>query len=186
MPAKTIGASSLAGRYAAAVFELAEDRGQLEPVAADLTALGAMIRENADLARLVRSPVVSRAEQKRAILLIMERVGMGELARNFVGVVADKRRLFALTEMIGAYQGLLARHRGEVAAEVISAAALTEAQHEAVQSTLNRALGTRVSVETKVEPGLLGGLVVKLGSRMVDSSLRTKLDRLRLAMRGIG
>ena len=186
MSSKTTGATGLAGRYAAALFDLAEAEKLLDQAAEDLGTLGDMIGESDDLRRLIRSPVISREDQNRAIGTIMERAGICDLIRRFVGVVTQNRRLFALPDMILAYVNILARHRGEATAEVVSAKALTEKQFTDIGDSLKKAIGSKITVDAKVDPDLLGGLVVKVGSRMVDSSLRTKLQQLRLAMKGVG
>jgi F-type H+-transporting ATPase subunit delta len=184
--AEPVGASGLADRYAAALFDLADEAKNLDAVADDLNSLGAMIRNSKDLERLVRSPVIAREDQSRALAALMEKAGLGALTRKFVGLVARNRRLFVLPAMISAYRARLAARRGETTAEVVSARALSPHQVEALADSLKKALGTKVAVDTKVDPALLGGLVVKVGSRMVDSSLRTKLQQLRLAMKGVG
>lgn len=176
---------AIADRYSAALFELAEQQGALDVVAGDLKALKAMIAESEDLRRLLRSPVISRQDQQRAITALAERAGMSDLTRRFAGTVAANRRLFSLPGIIGAYLARLADRRGEVRAEVVSAAPLAVAQRDRLSAALKRALGGEVAVEETVDPGLLGGLVVKVGSRMVDSSLRTKLQHLQLAMKGV-
>lgn len=186
MSSGTTGATGLAGRYASALFDLAEQEKALDDVSGDLDTLGAMIADSPDLERLIRSPVISRADQGRAIEAILEAAGAGALSRRFVGVVAENGRLFALPGMIAAYKSILAARRGEATAEVTSAVALTDGQLKKITQALKAAVGTKVAVEAKVDPGLLGGLVVRVGSRMVDSSLRTKLQHLRLAMRGAG
>ena len=186
MASKTTGATGLAGRYAAALFDLAEAEKLLDQAAEDLIRLGQMIDDSDDLKRLIRSPVVSRDDQNRAIAALMEKAGICDLIRRFVGVVTQNRRLFALPDMILAYVSLLARRRGEATAEVVSAKELTESQFTAIGDSLKKAIGTKVAVSATVDPELLGGLVVKVGSRMVDSSLRTKLQQLRLAMKGVG
>ena len=186
MSTSTTNATGLAGRYATALFDLADGDGILDQVAEDLASLDSMIDESDDLQRLIRSPVIRRDDQSRALVAIMEKAEMSTVARNFVGLVARNRRLFALPDMIAAYRGLLAAHRGEATAEVVSAQTLTDQQLDAVGDALRRAVGTPVSVDARVDPSLLGGLVVRLGSRMVDSSLSTKLQRLRLAMIGVG
>ena len=186
MSAEITGATGLAGRYATALFELAEEEKQLDRVAQDLADLAHMIDTSPDLRRLVRSPVISRDDQGRAMAEILNKAGMSELVRNFVGVIARNRRLFALPSMIAAYRSLLAARRGEATAEVVSARALTKKQLEAIAGQLKKTVGTKVAVSTRIDAGLLGGLVVKVGSRMFDSSLRTKLQRLRFAMKGIG
>lgn len=184
MASETTGVSGLAERYAEALFELAEERRVLDPVAADLRALRAMIGDSPDLDRLVRSPVLSRNEQGRAIAALAERAGLQPLLRDFLGVVARHRRLFAAPAMIDAYLKKLAERRGEVTAEVTAAQPLSEAQLGRLGEGLRQAMGRRVAVEVKVDRALLGGLVVRVGSRMVDGSLRGKLARLQLAMKG--
>ena len=184
--ADSIGATGLAGRYATALFDLAEADKQLDRVSGDLGQLGRMIEESSDLTRLIRSPAISRQDQGRAMAAVLEKAKMSGLTRNFVGTVAKNRRLFALPAMIAAYQGLLARHRGESTAEVVSAQPLTKKQIERIGGSMKKAIGSKVAIDAKVDPGLLGGLVIKIGSRMVDSSIRTKLTRLRLSMKGIG
>lgn len=186
MPSESSESTGLAGRYATALYELAEADGTLDQVAEDLTRLRAMMDEVEDLRRLIRSPVLSRDDQGRAIAAVAERAGAADLTRRFLGVLARNRRLFALADVIKAYLGLVASGRGETTAEVVSAQPLTDEQVAAVGESLRRALGGGVAVQTRVDPGLLGGLVVRVGSRMIDSSLRTKLQQLRLAMKGIG
>ncbi len=182
----TVQSTGLAGRYAAALFELADADKALDAVADDLAVFGRMVETSDDLRRLVRSPVISRAEQEKAVLAIAEKAGMNKLTQNFVGVIAQNRRLFALPNIIGAYHAILASRRGETTAEVVSAKELSDAQMGALSDALKQAVGNKVTVDAKVDPGLLGGLIVKVGSRMVDSSLRTKLQQLHLAMKGVG
>ncbi len=184
MPASSADASGLAGRYAAALFELAEDRDALDAVAGDLRDLQAMLGDSADLRRLIRSPVLSREDQGAAIVALAERAKFDRLTVQFLGLLAQKRRLFVLPEIIAVYRVMLARHRGEVSAELVSAVALSEAQIEAIKQQLAAAMGQAVTLSSAVDPGLLGGLVVRVGSRMIDASLRTKLQRLELAMKG--
>ncbi len=186
MASENMSADSLAGRYAAALFELAADSGVLDDVAEDLKRLGGMIQDNADLKRVIRSPVISRRDQGRAMTTLLQKAEMGDLVTRFVGVLAMNRRLFALPDMIAVYLELLAGKRGEVTAHVLSAKKLTERQLKNIGESLEKAVGKTVSIDAQVDAGLLGGLVVKIGSRMVDSSLRTKLQHLRLAMKGIG
>jgi F-type H+-transporting ATPase subunit delta len=179
------GVSGLADRYAAALFDLADERKELDTVAADLRQLRDMIQGSADLRRLVRSPVLSRVEQARAIGAIAESAGLSQLTRNFLGLIAQNRRLFALPAMIDAYLAQLAARRGEVTAQVVAAQPLTPAQEAAVNEQLRKAVGSKVAVEIKVDPSLLGGMIVKVGSRMVDASVRSKLQRLQFAMKGV-
>ncbi|MEL7027951.1 MAG: F0F1 ATP synthase subunit delta [Pseudomonadota bacterium] len=175
--------SGVAGRYATALFELALEGDALSAVEADLRDLRAAIDASPELTRLIRSPLFSREDQSRAMAAILDKAGAHDIVKKFIGVVAANRRLFALPEIIAAVLALAARHRGEVSAEVASASELTSSQIDALKASLKSSLGQDVALETKVDPSLLGGLVVKVGSRMVDSSLRTKLDRLGAAMR---
>jgi F-type H+-transporting ATPase subunit delta len=145
-----------------------------------------MVAESADLKRLIRSPVLSRQEQGKAMEALLVAAGMSDLTRRFVGLLVHNRRLFLLAAIINAFQDLLAGRRGEAAAEVTSAKALTDRQRAAIAAALKQVSGAEVSIAEKVDPELLGGLVVRMGSRMVDSSLRTKLQRMRLAMKGVG
>jgi F-type H+-transporting ATPase subunit delta len=183
--------AGLAGRYATALFELARERDQIDAVEQDLARLAGYLKESDDLARLLASPLYSSDELARAIDAVMERAGLGELTRHFVGVVAKNRRLAALGDMIDVFGHLLARQRGEVAAEVVSAQPLDARQLAALKDALGAAVGPQtaagqISLSTALDESLLGGLVVKLGSRMVDSSLRTKLNNLENAMNEVG
>jgi F-type H+-transporting ATPase subunit delta len=182
----TSGLSGLAGRYAAALYDIAETAGTLDAVANDLRAVQRMVDESDDLRRLIRSPILDRADQAKAIRALLERAGAGDLTLRFVGVVTDNRRLFALSQIIAAYLRRLAERRGEVVAHVTSAQTLSDAQVARITETLRRSLGSKVVVDLKVDPGLIGGLVVRVGSKLVDDSLRTKLLRLQLAMKGVG
>jgi F-type H+-transporting ATPase subunit delta len=184
LPASSADASGLAGRYAAALFELAQERDALDAVAGDLGNLSALLDDSGDLRRLIRSPVLTRQDQGRAITALAERAGFHELSVQFLGLLAHKRRLFVLPEIIAAYQAMLARPKGEVSAELVSAVPLSEDQARAVREQLSATLGQTVTLSRTVDPGLLGGLIVRLGSRMIDASLRTKLQRLELAMKG--
>ena len=185
MPAEATAVSGIAGRYAVALFELARDGGALNAVAEDMATIARMIDESEDLRRLVRSPVISGEDQARAIAVVLERAGLSDMTRKFVGVVAQNRRLFALRDMTRAFRSLLAEHRGEVVAEVTTAHGLSDSQLAAIKSELSAAMKTDVNLETKVDESILGGMIVRVGSRMVDSSLRTKLQNLRFAMRGV-
>jgi len=176
--------AGIAHRYATAVFELAVEERTLDQLAADFTALKEMLAQSADLKRLVRSPLFSREDQGKGMKLVLEKAGAGALARNFVLLLARKRRLFALSGIIRAFETLLAKHRGEIEAEVTSARTLSPQETAELEAALNAKLGRRPRLSTHVDPRLLGGLKVKLGSRMIDTSLRTKLDGLRAAMKG--
>ena len=174
----------MAGRYALALFELARDGDALDAVAADLAVFKTLLDESADLRRLIRSPVISREDQGKALAALGERAGFAELTTRFLGVVAEHRRLFALPGMIEAYSAMLAEHKGEVGAELVSAVPLQKEQVTTLEKQLSSAVGKQVMLAARVDPGLLGGLVVRVGSRMLDASLRTKLRQLELAMKG--
>jgi F-type H+-transporting ATPase subunit delta len=177
-------AGGLAGRYANALFELAQEQKALDAVSADLAGLRRAMESSPDLARLVKSPVFSAQDQAKALKAVLEKMGVHALSSKFVLLLAAKRRLSALTGVIGAYESLVAKSRGETEAEVTSARALAEGEVAELKSVLKSRLGKEPRLHTKVDPSLLGGLVVKVGSRMIDSSLRTKLDGLRSAMKG--
>ncbi|MGO8920970.1 MAG: F0F1 ATP synthase subunit delta [Stellaceae bacterium] len=185
MAAEAKGVSGLADRYAAALFDLADERKEFDAVAGDLQGLRAMLRDSGDLRRLIRSPVVSREAQGKGIAALAETAQLSALTRNFLGLLAQNRRLFALPEMIAGYLHRLAEARGEVTAHVVSAQELSAQQRDAVNEQLRKAVGRKVAVDIEVDPGLLGGLIVRVGSRMVDASLRSKLNRLQLAMKGV-
>ena len=186
MASKAQGVSGLAGRYANALFELAIDNDAVDQVAQDLADLNAMLSESEDLSKLVLSPVIAREEQGRAMTAVMDAAKISDLTKKFIGVVAQNRRLFELEGMISGFQALLSEHKGEVSAEVTSAKALTQKQVDSLTASLKEAIGSDVAVEQKVDPAVLGGMIVKVGSRMVDSTLRTKLQHLQLAMKGVG
>jgi F-type H+-transporting ATPase subunit delta len=174
-----------AGRYATALFDLAREGNALDAVAGDLSSFERMLSESTDLQRLVRSPVFSAEDQSRAVGAIVARTGASPLTSNFLGLIARNRRLFAVPEMIKGFRSLLARHRREVTAEVVSAHPLNAGQLAELKATLKSSVGQDVQLSANVDPSLLGGLVVKVGSRMIDSSLRTKLNNLKIAMKEV-
>ena len=176
--------SGLAERYAGALYDLASERRELDQVAQDLRSIKAMLDDSEDLRRLVRSPLLGRDEQARGVQTVLERAGVSALTRNFFGVVARNRRLFAVEPMANAFLRLLAERRGEITVDVSAAQQLNAEQMAALQDALRRVVGGRVAVNLTVDPSLLGGLIVKVGSRLFDSSVRTKLQRLQLALRG--
>ena len=186
MASEATGVAGLAERYAAALFELADERKALDTVASDLTGLRRLIDDSADLRRMIRSPALQRDEQTRAIGAIGERAGANPLTRNFLGLLARNRRLFALPEMIQGFLRILAERRGEVTAQVSAAQELSATQRQALDERLRKAVGGKVAINFRVDPNLLGGLIVKVGSRMVDASLKSKLARLALVMKGVG
>ena len=178
--------SGVAKRYAAALLELAEDGGATGEVERDLAAFDAMLAESADLVRLVRSPVFTADEQQAALDALLTKAGISGLAANFVKLAAKNRRLFVLPDMIKAFRALLAEKRGEATAEVVSAAPLSDAHVAALKEGLSASTGKKINIAARVDPALIGGLVVKVGSRMVDTSLRTKLNSLKFAMKEVG
>ncbi len=186
MAVEDIGLSGLPGRYALAMLDLADERNQLDPVAEDLRGLKAAIDGSDDLRRLIRSPLYTRDQQSRAMTAILDQAGVGDLTRRFVLLVARNRRLFALDRMIAAYLAELARRRGEITARVTSATTLNDEQQRTLLETLRREVGAKVQVEVEVDPSLIGGLIVRVGSRMIDNSIRNKLQRLQLARKGVG
>lgn len=176
--------AGVAGRYAAALFDLAIEQNKVAEIEQDLAKFQQLYDMSADFQRLVKSPVIAAEEQARALASVLDKAAMGELAKNFFSLVARNRRLFAAPGMIRAFLALAAKARGEVTAEVASAHALTDAQADALKAALRETVGKEVKLATKVDPSLIGGLIVKLGSRMVDSSLRTKLANLSMALKG--
>jgi F-type H+-transporting ATPase subunit delta len=176
--------SGLAGRYANALFELAQDQKAVDAVSGDLASLRRAMETSPDLARLVRSPAFSAADHAKALKAILEKMGANSLTTKFVLLLAEKRRLFVLTQIMAAYEHLVAKSRGEMEAEVTAARALSDAETAELKAALKSSLGKEPRLHSKIDPTLLGGLVVKVGSRMIDSSLRTKLDGLRAAMKG--
>ena len=178
--------SGMAGRYATALFELALEAKALDAIAEELTRFDNLVQENADLTRLVRSPVFTADEQVRALAEILDKTGIGGLAAKFLRLVAQNRRLFAVRAMIRAYKALVARHKGEVTAQVTVAEPLSERHRDALTDALKSVTKQDVQIDLRVDPAIIGGLVVKLGSRMVDSSLRTKLNAIKLAMKETG
>jgi F-type H+-transporting ATPase subunit delta len=177
--------AGMAGRYAAALFELAKDQQQIERVEADVKAFQALLDGSDDLRRLVRSPVISAEDQLRALTALLAKAGISGLTGNFFRLITRNRRLYAVGDILKTFRALLARERGEVTAEVATAHALTPAQMQVLSDTLKGSIGKNVQINTRVDPNLLGGLIVKVGSRMIDSSLRTKLNNLKVAMKGI-
>jgi F-type H+-transporting ATPase subunit delta len=186
VPQEATGVAGLAGRYATALFELADQARQLDAVATDLRRLQAMFDGTPELRRLIANPVIARDNKTKAMLAVLDAAQIGGLVRKFVGAVAGNSRLAALPAIIRAFLGELARRRGESAADVVSAVPLSEAQRTQLADVLRGLVGGKVSVNERVDPDLLGGLVVRVGSRMFDSSLRTKLQRLQIAMKGVG
>jgi F-type H+-transporting ATPase subunit delta len=174
----------MAGRYATALFELALDNKAVDAVKADLEQFDAMVSGSADLNRLVRSPVFGADEQLRALSAVLAKAGIKGLAANFLKVITANRRLFAAREMIRGFRALVARHKGEVTAQVTVAEKLSAGNLDALKSALKTVTGGKdIDFDVNIDPAIIGGLIVKVGSRMVDSSLRTKLNSIKLAMK---
>ena len=176
--------AGVAGRYASALFDLAREQNAVSEVEQDLVKFQQLYDLSPDFQRLIRSPVIAADDQARALQSVLDKAGVGGLAKNFFALVAKNRRLFAAPDMVRAFLALAAKARGEVTAEVASAHPLTDAQAEALKAALKASVGKDVKLAAKVDPSLIGGLVVKLGSRMVDSSLKTKLANLSLSLKG--
>ncbi|MCL6740537.1 F0F1 ATP synthase subunit delta [Sphingomonas sp. RB56-2] len=176
--------ASLAGRYATALFGLARDEQQIDAVSRSLDAIEAATTESADFRALVSSPLINRSEAGRAIGALTPALGVDPITARFLGVLADNGRLSELKAIIKAVRKLAADNRGETTAEVTSARPLSDDQVARIKSNLKARLGRDVTIDAKVDPSLLGGLVVRLGSQMIDASIRTKLNTLALAMKG--
>ena len=176
--------SGMAGRYATALFELTLENKAVDAVRKDLEQFDALMAANPDLVRLVRSPVFGADEQLKALSTILDKAGIKGLAANFLRVITTNRRLFALRDMIRGFRTLVASHRGEVTAQVTVAEKLNDNNLDALKSALKSVTGGRdIDLDVKIEPAIIGGLIVKVGSRMLDSSLRTKLNAIKFAMK---
>ncbi|MCX7305734.1 MAG: F0F1 ATP synthase subunit delta [Hyphomicrobiales bacterium] len=178
--------SGIAERYAGSLYELAFQTGAVEQAETDLARFEGMLAESADLERMIKSPVFSAEEQLKAVAAIADKAGIAGLVGNFLRVVAQNRRLFAIPAMIKAFRAIAADARGEVAAEVTSAHPLSASQHDELKAALKSVTGKDVAIAATVDPSLLGGLVVKIGSRQIDTSLKTKLNSLKLALKEVG
>jgi F-type H+-transporting ATPase subunit delta len=176
----------MAGRYATALFELALEAHAIDGVKADLERFDALVVESADLARLVRSPVFGADEQARALSAVLDKAGISGVAAQFLKVVAWNRRLFAVRDIVRAFRAMVARYKGEVTAQLTVAEQPSDARLAEIKDALKAVTGKDVQVDVKIDPAIIGGLVVKLGSRMVDSSLRTKLNAIKHAMKEVG
>jgi len=176
--------ASLAGRYASALFALARDQRQIEAVGRSLDALASALVDSKDFAELVASPLVSREEAGKAFAALASELGLDATTSNFLGVLAKNGRKSELRSIIRAYRRLAAEHRGETTAEIVTAYPLKDDQVAALKQQLRDRAGRDVNLETSVNPDILGGIVVKLGSQMIDASIRTKLNRLAQAMKG--
>ena len=176
----------VAGRYASALFDLAKESSKVSEVEGNLVKFQSLLDMSSDLTSMVRSPVISSEDQAKALDAILTKTGIGGLAGNFFKMIAANRRLFAVQDIIKAFRAIAAKDRGEVTAEVTSAVALSDAQTAELKQALKATVGKDVTLNASVDPSLLGGLIVKVGSRMVDSSLRTKLQSLKTQLGGTG
>ncbi|QZO01517.1 F0F1 ATP synthase subunit delta [Chenggangzhangella methanolivorans] len=186
MAGKDTIVSGMAGRYASALFDLAKEQSALDAVSKDLDVVTAALAESEDLRRLIKSPVFSAEEQARAMGAVLDKLGVSGLTANFVKLVASNRRLFALESMIRGFRALAAADRGATTAEVTVAEELSSQRRDELASALKEITGKTVDFDVKVDPKILGGLIVRLGSRMVDASLKTKLNSIKLAMKEVG
>jgi len=186
VPSSQSSSSGVAGRYATALFELARERGVLPAVEADLTAVEAALADSADFRELIASPVFSREDMAAAIKAIAAKMELGAETANTLGLMAENRRLFVLPALIASVKALAAAERGEITAEVSTAKPLTEGQSTALRDALKASVGKDVALNVTVDPALIGGLVIKVGSRMVDSSIRSKLANLQNIMKEVG
>ena len=186
MAAEDASVSGVSGRYATALFELARDEKSIDAVKGDLDRFDAMLADSTDLKRLVRSPVFSADSQSRALAAVLTKAEISGISANFLRVLTANRRLFAVSDVIRAFRALVARFKGEATADVTVAERLSDKNLDALKTALKSVTGKDVTLNVKVDPSIIGGLVVKLGSRMVDSSLRTKLNSIKHAMKEAG
>ena len=175
----------IAERYATAAFEIAREEGSLDDLERDADALSEALDESPELRELIHSPIYTRDQQERAIGAVAERMGLGATMANTLRLMATKRRLFTARELLGDLRDMIAQHRGQVTAEVVSARPLGEAQQERLARTLKETVGKDVRIQASVDESLIGGLVVRVGSRMIDTSIRSKLAGLETAMRRV-
>jgi F-type H+-transporting ATPase subunit delta len=178
--------AGIAGRYASALFEIAEESGALESVEGHLGLLKDALGVSEDLRALIASPIASREQQGAAMSAICDQMKIGAPVSSVIGLMASKRRLFVLPDMIRIFAQLLADKRGIVSAEVISAKALTAAQQKSLEATIKKSVGSEIALDVTVDESLIGGLVVKVGSKMIDTSIRSKLASLQTAMKEVG
>ena len=178
--------SGIAGRYALALYDLAQQEHAIDSIEGELQRFLDLLNESADLRELVRNPVFSAEDQTRAVGAVLDKAGISGLGANFIKLVASKRRLFAIRSMIDAYRAIVADKRGLLSAEVTVAEKLNDANRISVEDALKSVTGKTVTLIEKVDPAIIGGLIVKMGSKMVDSSVRTKLNSIKLAMKEVG
>jgi F-type H+-transporting ATPase subunit delta len=176
----------IAARYATAIFEIAHETNDLDGLEASLTDLAATLDDSAELREVIASPVLSRAEQSAVMMAIADKMGLLPILKNTLGLMSEKRRLFVLPQLITALRAKIAEHRGEVTAEVISAKALTKTQSDKLAKTLAETFGKKITIQANVDETLIGGLIVKVGSKMIDTSIAAKLNSLQNVMKEVG
>lgn len=181
--ASQAGNQDIARRYATAFFALAQEGHAIDQVAKDLETVSAMIDAGGDFTAFINNPTLRRAEQAQALVAIGKQLKLSDLTQKLLGTLAEKRRLSALGAVVAAVQDLISNHRGEISAHVTAAQALDQAQIAEIAANLSKALGRKVQVKLDIDPAIMGGLVVRVGSRIIDSSVRTKLDRLHRALK---
>ena len=186
MAAEDPSVFGVSGRYATALFELARDEKSIDAVKADLDKFAALLAESEDLKRLVRSPVFAAEAQLKALSAVLDRAGISGISANFLNVLTANRRLFAVADVVRAFNALVAKFKGEASADVTVAEALSDKNLDALKTALKSVTGKDVALNVKIDPSIIGGIIVKLGSRMVDSSLRTKLNSIKHAMKESG
>ena len=186
MAAEDPSVFGVSGRYATALFELARDEKSIDAVKADLDKFAALLAESEDLKRLVRSPVFAAEAQLKALSAVLDRAGISGISANFLNVLTANRRLFAVADVVRAFNALVAKFKGEASADVTVAEALSDKNLDALKTALKSVTGKDVALNVKIDSSIIGGLIVKLGSRMVDSSLRTKLNSIKHAMKEAG
>ena len=186
MTASTSLTSGAAGRYSTALFELAGEDNSRDQVEADLNAVSEALKDSTDLDQLIRNPMYTREDQGKAIAAVSDKMGLSTTVKSVLGLMAAKRRLFALPEMISGYQALMSDLRGEMSADVTAARELSDKQTKALADQIKKATGKDVKLNVSVDEGLIGGLIVKVGSRMIDTSIKSRLNNLQNAMKEVG
>ncbi len=178
--------TGIASRYATAVYALAKEGNAVKKIESDVETLNTAMAESADFNALIHSPVYSRSEQAAAISAIAKKAGLSELMGNTLALMAEKRRLFVVPQLVQALRDIIAEDKGELTADVTSATALTKEQSDKVAKTLKARMGKDVTINASVDESLIGGLIVKVGSKMIDTSIRSKLSSLQNAMKEVG
>lgn len=178
-------ATGISGRYAKALFDLAREGNEVDSVSKDIEKIGALISESSEFENLISSPIISKSDQMKSVQLVSKELELETTASNFLGVLAENRRLGALKSVLVSFTKIVAEYHGEVTADVVSASPLSDEQTDALKKSLKATVGKDVIFETRVDESLLGGLIIKIGSRMVDSSLKSKLENLKVSMKGV-